>query len=118
MLSHWNEEKTSRHFLGIILRKKIFTELQKKLSIEANNNIQAENLSDLLPRGRSQHINRRKTVLSKITVRCQKAPWIGAAFGRVKVSFQVRAPICCPNHANAKAAWRGPSSGSGGIANG
>lgn len=58
------------------------------------------------------------TLLSKITARRREAPRIYAALGRVKVSSQVRAPVCCPNHAKAKAAWRGTSSGSGGIANG
>ena len=62
--------------------------------------------------------NHRKSLLSKITVRRLDGPWIHGAFGRVKERFEVRAPVCCPNHANAKAAWCGTSSGSGGIANG
>ena len=48
----------------------------------------------------------------------REAPLIYAAFKRVNVSFEVCAPICCPNHAKSKTVWLAASSGSGGIAKG
>src|SRR5437870_2407677 len=46
------------------------------------------------------------------------SPLIYAAFKWVNVSFEVCAPVCCPNHAKSKTVWLAASSGSGGIAKG